>query len=307
MKRLAIALLAIACWLGLHAGAAAQAPEASELLGLGAAAFGRIELPPGVRRLEDIAYGPEPRQRMDVYLPAEPSCAPILLMVHGGAWMVGNKASPQVVNQKLKHWVRDRGFIFVSIDYRLVPAVDPVTQAQDVALAMAKVQTMAASWGGDPQRLVLMGHSAGAHLVALLSANPALAARQGAQPWLGSVVLDSAALDTSGLMQRPHMRFYDRAFGSDPDAWRRASPTDQIGAASKPMLLVCSSRRMDHSCEQSEAFAHRIVEAGGSARVLPQDLTHMQVNAELGLPGNYTQAVDAFIASIDRRGCARPN
>jgi len=248
--------------------------------------------------LPDLAYGPAPRQRMDVYLAARAERAPVLLVVHGGAWMVGNKALPQVVEQKFAHWVRDQGFILVSVNYRLVPEVDPPTQAADIARALALVQQRAASWGGDPSRVVLMGHSAGAHLVALLSARPALAVAQGAALWRGTVVLDSAALDTVALMQRPHLHFYDRAFGNDPAGWRSASPTAQMSQGALPMLLVCSLRRRDDPCAQSRAFADESIAHGGRAEVLPQDLSHAQINAELGLPGAYTAAVDAFIASL---------
>ena len=167
-------------------------------------------LPAGVRRTADIAYGTDPRQRFDVYRPDAPDAAPapILLMVHGGAWMIGNKAMPQVVDNKVARWVT-RGAILVSVDYRLVPRASPLEQAGDVAQALAAVQRLAPSGGGDPRRIVLIGHSAGAHLVALVSASTVLAQRAGAQPWLGTVVLDGAALDVDELMRAPHPRFYD--------------------------------------------------------------------------------------------------
>src|SRR3546814_1535129 len=79
---------------------------------------------------------------------------------------------------------------------------DPVTQAADVGHALAAVQARAAGWGGDPARILLIGHSAGAHLVAFLAADAGFAKRQGAKPWLGTVSLDSAALDVVELMQR---------------------------------------------------------------------------------------------------------
>ena len=248
--------------------------------------------------LPDLAYGPEPRQRMDVYLPAMTERTPVLLMVHGGAWVVGDKSMPRVVEQKVAHWVRDRGFILVSVNYRLAPEVHPPTQAADIARALAMVQRRAPSWGGDPSRVVLMGHSAGAHLVALLSARPELAVAQGAARWRGTVALDGAALDTVALMQRPHLRLYDRAFGADPAVWRSASPTAQLAPGALPMLLVCSSQRRDDPCAQSRTFAGAVAASGGRAEVLPQDLSHAQINAELGLPGAYTAAVDAFIASL---------
>lgn len=255
-------------------------------------------VPEGVRRIADIAYGQDTRQRLDVYLPPAAAGAPVIVMVHGGAWMVGNKAMPHVVDNKVAHWVRQKGFIFVSVNYRLSPQVDPLVQAQDVAAALAKVQSMAASWGGDAAKVVLMGHSAGAHLVALLSASPAQAYESGARPWLGTVALDSAALDLERLMKARHMRFYDRVFGADPAYWRSVSPSSVLAPDATPMLLVCSTQRADGSCVQARDFAARVTAKGIRARVLPQDLTHAQINATLGLPGTYTDAVENFVSDL---------
>jgi acetyl esterase/lipase len=219
-------------------------------------------------------------------------------MVHGGAWMFGNKAAASVVDLKIEHWVRDQGFILVSVGYRFVPQVDVMQQAQDVARAVATAQASAPSWGGDAGRFVLMGHSAGAHLVALISASPGIARQQGARPWLGTVALDSAALDTAALMRRRHMPFYDRVFGDDPAYWRTVSPTDTLAPGAPPMLLVCSTQRRDGSCTQANQFATRAAAIGGRAEVVPEDLTHAQIDGELGLPGAYTASVDAFIRSL---------
>ena len=91
----------------------------STLLAL--AAVAALAAPPtDVRRLDDLPYGTDARQRMDVFLPAAPRGAPILLMVHGGAWMVGDKSMSRVVDAKVAHWVGERGSIVVSINYRMV-------------------------------------------------------------------------------------------------------------------------------------------------------------------------------------------
>jgi acetyl esterase/lipase len=255
----------------------------------------------GVRKLPDLAYGDAAKQRVDVYLPpagtSPPGGAPILVMVHGGAWMFGDKTSRGVVGAKVDHWVA-RGWIFVSVNTRLLPEAEPLAQAEDVAHALAFVQQQAAGWGGDANRLILMGHSAGAHLVALLSASPALAARSGAARWAGTVVLDSAALDLGALMQQRHARFYDRVFGADAETWRAASPTDRLAADAAPMLLVCSSLRLDDSCGQSTRFAARATAAGGLARVHQEALAHNAIDVEIGRPGAYTDVVDAFIAEV---------
>ncbi|MCU4118586.1 alpha/beta hydrolase [Variovorax sp. N23] len=251
--------------------------------------------PADVRRLDDLPYGTDARQRMDVFLPAAPREAPILLMVHGGAWMVGDKSMSRVVDAKVAHWVGERGSIVVSINYRMVPEVDVQAQARDVATALATVQARAAEWGGDPSRLVLMGHSAGAHLVALLSADPARAAALGAGPWRGTVVLDSAAIDTVALMSRRHLRLYDRVFGADPAYWRSVSPTAALTPRAVPTLVVCSTLRRDDSCGQAKVFVDRARAVGARSELLPQALDHADVNGELGRPGAYTASVDAFI------------
>ena len=258
-----------------------------------------LRVPAGVRRIADVAYGLDARQRFDVYLPEGilPPHAPVLVMVHGGAWMIGNKAMPQVVENKAARWV-PRGAVLVSVDYRMVPQVGPLEQADDVAHALAEVQRLAPSWGADPARVVLMGHSAGAHLVALLGASPARAQSVGAQPWLGTVVLDSAALNLNGLMRQRHARFYDRVFGKDPALWSAASPIEALTAGAPPMLLVCSTQRADDSCGQSQRFAAQANARGVRASVSAQDLSHLEINATLGLPGLETDAVQAFFDAI---------
>ena len=277
---------------------------AAALLVAGSFALAGPTVPEGVSRLVDIAYGQDPRQRMDVYLPGKAANAanaarvPVIVMVHGGAWMVGNKAMPKVVDNKVAHWVQQKGWIFISVGYRLSPQVDPLVQARDVAAALAKAQAMAASWGGDSSRFFLMGHSAGAHLVALLAASPALAREAGAHPWLGTVALDSAALDLERIMRARHMGFYDKVFGADPAYWRSVSPSSVLAADATPMLLVCSTQRGDGPCPQARDFAAKVMAKGVRASVLPQDLTHEQINATLGLPGAYTEAVDGFMASL---------
>lgn len=251
------------------------------------------------RVLRDIAYGPDPKQRFDIYLPPAPRNAPIILMVHGGAWAIGDKASSAVVANKVAHWL-PRGFVFVSINTRLLPQADPMAQAGDVARALAAVQARAAEWGADGGKVVLMGHSAGAHLVTLLAAAPEIAKAAGARATLGTIALDSAALDVPAIMEQRHLPLYDRAFGSDPAAWKRASPLHRLQHGSGPLLLVCSSNRRD-SCQQAQTFEAAVRAAGGRAQMLPIALSHGQINASLGADAAYTGKVDAFIAAIGAR------
>jgi acetyl esterase/lipase len=262
-----------------------------------------IALPDGVRRLAGQSYGADPLQRYDVYLPAKPDHAPVILMVHGGAWRTGDKSNSQVVQNKVRRWA-PRGVIVVSINYRLLPGTGVAQQARDVAAALASAQARAASWGGDPRKFVLMGHSAGAHLVALLAAAPAQALSGGAMPWLGSVALDSAAMDVTSLMQQRHFPLYDKAFGADPAYWTAVSPVAQLKAGGPPLLAVCSSRRRE-ACPQAQGYATRAAALGLRAQVLPQDKSHREINETLGQPGPYTDAVEAFLSSLDPALAAR--
>ncbi len=263
-----------------------------------AALAGPVALPAGVRLVRDVPYGKDQRQRMDVYLPQQAAeGAPVIFMVHGGAWRLGDKGAQAVVENKVARWVA-KGFIFISVNYRLLPTTAPLDQAQDIASALATAQAKAASWGANPAKLILMGHSAGAHLVALLAASPAMALNLGAQAWLGTVLLDSAALDVVQLMKARHASLYDRAFGSDPDYWQAASPWHALSVNATPLLAVCSSRR-SNSCLQAKRFVAQASSLKVQASVLAQNLSHKQINQQLGLDGSYTDAVEAFMGGLD--------
>ncbi|OUL31513.1 esterase [Nostoc sp. RF31YmG] len=254
-------------------------------------------LPPGSRVEKALRYGPDPAQLLDVYVPANARQAPVLFLVHGGGWRRGGRDNPGLAQPKAAHWL-PKGYVLVSVDYRLLPQADPLTQAEDVAHALAWVQQHAGEWGGDPRRIVMMGHSAGAHLVALLGSDVARLATAGAQRPLGVVALDSAAMDVPQIMQAPrHFGLYDDAFGAEPDYWRRVSPYQHLGRDSLPMLAVCSTRRAD-SCAQARALSRRAAELGVPVEVLPEDLSHMQINRELGAASSYTAAVDRYIDGL---------
>lgn len=245
----------------------------------------------------DVAYGGDALQTFDVYAPPGAQQAPVLVMVHGGGWRRGDKRSRGVVGAKGEYWV-GKGYVFVSANYRLLPDADVAAQADDVAAALAYIEDHAAQWGGDPQKVVMMGHSAGAHLVALLSADPAHAAAKGVRPWAGSVILDSAVVDVEAVMMRRHLPLYDDAFGAGSANWRALSPIAQLSGAAPPMLLVCSTTRKDQPCDEANAFAQKAQGLGRRAEVSGQALTHREINVTLGEPGAYTRTVDAFIAGL---------
>lgn len=245
----------------------------------------------------NISYGADSAQSFDVYIPKNAQNAPVVLMVHGGAWREGDKAMNRVVENKANRWLA-KGIIVVSINYRMLPKADPLLQANDVALALAKAQSLAPTWGGDAKRFVMMGHSAGAHLVALITANANIAKQQGAQPWLGTVMLDSAAYDLEKTMSSKHLPFYDKAFGNDSAFWKSTSPSYKLTQKTVPMLAVCSTKRKDQPCTQAKAFINKATKFGSQANVLSEALTHGEINENLGLPSEYTEKVEAFMRSL---------
>ena len=273
------------------------------------AAAAPAALSAGVQRIADVPYGTDPAQRMDVYVPTSPTTgtnslvasavrAPVIFMVHGGGWRHGDKAMGRVVQEKVNRWV-PKGFILISINYRMLPDAPVAVQERDVQAALMAAQQRAGTWGGDPSRFILMGHSAGAHLVALLNARAPQALREGAWPWLGTVSLDSAMMNVPARMRAPHLPLYDDAFGTDPAYWVAMSPFHQWTAGAPPMQMVCSTQRADDPCQQSDAMARHVRNQGGRAEVLPQDLDHGEINAQLGLDSDYTRAVEAFMGSLD--------
>ncbi len=255
-------------------------------------------LPAGATLKSDVPYGSDKAQRMDVYIPENPQNAPVIFMVHGGGWRRGDKAMNRMVENKVNRWV-PQGIIFISINYRMLPDADPLAQANDVALALAKAQSLTSTWGGNSKRFIIMGHSAGAHLVALITAKPSLAKEQGAQPWLGTVMLDSAGYDIEKVMTSKHMDLYNNAFGTDTNFWHKASPSDQMTQKTVPMLAVCSTQRKDQPCpKQAQPFVDKAVAFGTKASTLPEALSHGEINENLGLPGDYTDKVERFMRSV---------
>ena len=244
-----------------------------------------------VVRYRNIAYGASSKEKLDVYAPPGAVDAPMILMIHGGGWAFGDKSNRGLVRNKVNHFVPD-GALFISANYPMLPSEAPDGQAAAVAAAISYVQTHAVEWGGDPDNLVIMGHSAGGHLVALVSADsdryPDL------RPWRGTVVLDSAALDLVARMENRPPPLFRRAFGNDPAYWESVSPLLALHRSTEPLLLVCASRRSD-SCPQAQVYATAASSFGTEVHVLPQSLTHRQINVTLGRPGDYTDAVDAFL------------
>lgn len=247
-------------------------------------------------RVQEIAYGPDPAQRFDLYPPAQAKGAPTIFYVHGGGWRRGDKAMRGLIEAKQKRWTA-AGAIVISTNYRMLPGTDPIEQARDIARAVAKGQRAVAALGGDPDAFVLMGHSAGAHLVGLLAASPKMLRRFEVKPWRATVLLDGGAIDTEATMQGRNLPLFEQAFGQDPAYWRAASPVAQLDAKTAPILAVCASGRRD-SCPANRVFLDKAARYGTRTRLMEEPRSHMEINRDLGKDNDYTREVEAFLRSV---------
>src|SRR5579871_63277 len=214
---------------------------------------------------KEAAYGKDHLQRLDVYTQKSLSGAPVLLYVHGGAWTRGNKDAVNL----LPSYAERNGFLLISVGYRLTPEVDAGGQAEDVASAIAWTKENAAAFGGDPQRITLVGHSAGAHLVALVAVDPSYLAKHNLTPkdLAGVVCLDGAGYNAAQEMRwfdkrgGPVAQMFHKAFDKNPDG---LSPTllAKPGVGYPPFLILYITSRLD-SPPQARAHAMAIHNAGG--------------------------------------------
>ncbi|RBW49425.1 alpha/beta hydrolase [Marinobacter sp. F3R11] len=251
-----------------------------------------------IKILKDIPYGESQKQKLDVYMPVDAKNAPVIFMVHGGAWRLGDKEAKAVVRNKVDHWV-NKGFVFISVNYRLLPEAHPLKQAADVEAALIFSQKEIDKWGGAPDKFILMGHSAGAHLVSLVSSDLNAAREKRIEPWLGVISLDSAVYDVVQVMSaRRPPRFYKNAFGEKMAYWKKASPIYQLSEKTPPFLAVCALPRKDDSCSQARSYIEKSKSLGTDAQLLEVDYSHKKVNSELGKDACYTQSVDEFLRRL---------
>jgi len=237
-----------------------------------------------VDRKIDLPYGTGEREKLDVYIPkSKNQKLPILISLHGGGWRMGDKNHQSGKGPAYAQ----NGVILVNANYGLAPQVVHPEQVLDVAKAIKYTIDHAAEWGGDPQNIYLMGHSAGAHLVDLVATNHRFLKEVGVDPTAikGVVSLDTASLDllrrkSEDTMEGKHIgKLIEQAFGKEPEKLKDASPTLSIkpGGTYPPFLMYCGEKRK--SClEQHQIFARQLKGVGGKLEVKAVPLSHRDIN-----------------------------
>jgi acetyl esterase/lipase len=230
-----------------------------------------------------VSYGPA---KLDIYAPENARGLPVVMFVHGGGWKNGTRGYVQ----EKPGFFTGKGYVFVSIDYRMLPEAEVAVQAKDVEAAFAFVRGNIARYGGDPARIAVMGHSAGCHLAALTGL------RGGLKGVSALVLNDVENYDLEAFMQAgTKPRIYGEAF-PDPSQWHDLSPTTYVSTGSHPPIFIAFSKTRGHR-EAAQTFAAKLKAAG--ARVTLYDgsaYSHFAINRGFGSEeGGMTGAAMAFL------------
>jgi arylformamidase len=260
-----------------------------------------------VRR--DIAYTTpaQERQVLDVSAPAGATGLPVVFWIHGGGWQGGDKADVQLKPRAFM----DRGFVFVSTNYRLLPQVDMGTIVRDVARSIRWVHDHIAEYGGDPTRLLVMGHSAGAQLAALVCTDDRYLKAEGLSLAIikGCVPVDGDTYDVPAIIETAEARWrahglpratfgHREKFGNDPAKHRDFSAVTHVARdrGIPPFLLMHVAGHPDTTA-QAQRLVGVLKDAGVPVRVYgARESTHNKINADIGLPDDPgTKALFAFV------------
>lgn len=208
----------------------------------------------------DIRYGDAAQHRLDVYSASDGSESeshPVVVWVHGGGWRHGDKDNRSGINL-CKTWAK-AGIVVVNLNYRLTPDVMHPAHVEDVAAGIAWVQKNIAKHGGDPKRIYLLGHSAGAHLVALVATNPEYLKAHRLVPntaLAGVMAIDTASYDLASTRTLAVRRMIHDAFGDDPKTLANASPllNAKENRNTCPPFIIAVVKQRPEAWQESIAF-----------------------------------------------------
>jgi arylformamidase len=266
------------------------------------------------RVTRDIPYGTaHQRQVLDVHAPEGARSLPVVFWIHGGGWQTGDKS---MVALKPKAFM-DAGFVFVSINHRLLPAVDMGTIIRDVASALGWVHKNIATHGGDPTRLLVMGHSSGGQLAALICVDDRYAKAEGVPLTMikGCVPVDADTFDVPAIIEVAETRArahhqplptngHRQKFGNDPVKHIDFSTVTHVARDKgiPPFLILHIGGNPDTGA-QARRLGAVLQAAGISARiVVGREATHGSLNDNIGAGNDVvTKELFAFVAEALKR------
>ncbi|PCJ99372.1 MAG: hypothetical protein COA45_04860 [Zetaproteobacteria bacterium] len=238
---------------------------------------------------KDISYGVDRLQKLDIYLPlgARAKKRPVHIFVHGGAWRIGDKKRFSK-HAKLN---TDNGIIFVSINYRLSPKVKHPAHVEDCARAVKWVYDNIGAYGGDINRIHISGHSAGAHLVALLGTQSKYLRSYGLPPSILKIVIpvDTASFDFTTPPKGSGARFLPRViaktFGTGEVQLKAASPLFHVNSKNAPRFMMFVTSERADAVAQTTVFNKALLDAGTrSTMQIIQGLSHSEMSKAMANP-----------------------
>lgn len=226
---------------------------------------------------------------VDVYAPAGAKNLPVLVYFFGGGWMTGDRGKVGA----LPEFAARLGVILVAADYRKVPIVGVSTQKADVAQAIRWARAHAPEFGGDPNRVAVMGHSSGAHLAAL-------AVLDGSAGPVSALICNDVATYDIAAMAEAHggkLPLLHRTVFRDRKRWAGFSPSSHIGEAAIPPVLIAWSKGEMHA-ELSKLFAGRLKAKGASVETYDGSArySHREIESSIGRDsGGISAAIAGFL------------
>lgn len=217
----------------------------------------------GLTVTHNVAYGDLPRQKLDIYRPAHAGPAPVVVFFYGGAWNSGNKGMYPFVAATLAR----QGNVVVVPDYRLYPEVRFPAFLQDCAQAVAWTQKHLQQIGGDPDRVFLMGHSAGAYNAVMLALDPAYLAHAGtSRRSLAGVIGLAGPYDFLPITGKD-VRAVFSTVGDGPES----QPVTYADGAAPPLLLLAGSDDRTVYPRNTLSLAAKVRAKGGQVqdRIFP--------------------------------------
>ena len=242
--------------------------------------------PLGWRRATGVAYGADPRQRLDIYRPDTDvdTKAPVVMFLYGGSWEEGSRAMYLFVGAALAA----RGFVVVIPDYRVWPQVGFPDFLVDNAAALRWTKDNAAQHGGDPSRLLLLGHSAGAYNAAMLALDPRWLATAGLSPTILSGMIGLAGPYDFLPITDPTIQ---RIFGPR-DQWPATQPITYASAAAPPLFLAAGTDDTTVDPANTTRLAARITQLGGRVQTrLYPGIDHRMLIGSFAGPLRFTGPV----------------
>ena len=220
----------------------------------------------------ELAYGGDPRHRLDVFTPKGAKDRPVLAFVHGGAFTRGSKSVDGEIYDNVLYWFARHGFIGINVEYRQAPAARFPAGAQDVELATRWIADNIGGYGGDSRKIVLMGHSAGGFHVASYLLDP----HAGTTPHAAvtAAVLVSARLRLETLRSNPNAENVAAYCSDDPLVLDLCSPVNHVAHCRWPVLIAIAEYENRYLDAYGMEFASRLGMIRGQAPRLIQMSGH---------------------------------